>query len=412
MEYLKLSDCADYSALRTKTIDIETYISTENMLPDKGGVSVASSLPDCKSAPKYEPNDILLSNIRPYFKKIWIANRTGSCSNDVLVVRARENVDARFLYYVLSDNNFFNYDTVTSKGTKMPRGSKNAIMKYFVPDVPLPTQRRIASILSTYDSLIENNTRRIRLLEQMAENLYKEWFVRFRFPGHETCKMVDGPLGKLPSGFDVVKMKDVLDYYIGGGWGEEELSSDFSEDAFVIRGADFPNIKRFDTSSCPHRYHKISNYKTRQLEDGDIVLEISGGTQEQPVGRTVFVNQDLINRFENGKVICASFCKLIRPKKDAINPYFLFFWLQYLYDTRIITRFQLQSTGLINFKFEPFLRQCNVMVPPKDLQEEFAKQIASIYREMNNLASSSASLTRQRDLLLPRLMSGQIEINE
>lgn len=363
-----------------------------------------------KSAAKYVPeNTVIVAMYGVTAGKCAIAKipltTNQACCN--LVIDEKQ-ADYRYVFYFLRQQSE-NLNKLAVGGAQQ---NLNAITikKYKISLPPLPSQRRIASILSTYDSLIENNTRRIRLLEQMAENLYKEWFVRFRFPGYENCKMVDGPLGKLPSGFDVVKMKDVLDYYIGGGWGEEELSSDFSEDAFVIRGADFPNIKRFDTSSCPHRYHKISNYKTRQLEDGDIVLEISGGTQEQPVGRTVFVNQDLINRFENGKVICASFCKLIRPKKDAINPYFLFFWLQYLYDTRIITRFQLQSTGLINFKFEPFLRQCNVMVPPKDLQEGFAKQIASIYREMNNLASSSASLARQRDLLLPRLMSGKIEV--
>ena len=76
-------------------------------------------------------------------KKIWYATQEGGCSNDVLVVKAGKTVDSKFLYYVLSDNNFFNYSTVTSKGTKMPRGSKNAIMKYWVPNLDLPTQKRL-----------------------------------------------------------------------------------------------------------------------------------------------------------------------------------------------------------------------------------------------------------------------------
>ena len=188
MEYKRLSDCATWGKDRTRDINYESYISTENMIKDKGGVTIASSLPDSKTASAYSPNDILLSNIRPYFRKIWYADKNGSCSNDVLVVRADEDIDSKFLYYVLSDNNFFNYDTVTSKGTKMPRGTQTAIMKYLVPDINVGKQRKIADILSAYDNLIENNNKRIKLLEQMAENLYKEWFVRFRFPGYETVE--------------------------------------------------------------------------------------------------------------------------------------------------------------------------------------------------------------------------------
>ena len=194
MEYIRLYECATFSDKRTKEILLESYISTENMIPNKGGICMAESIPNILSASKYEPQDILLSNIRPYFCKIWHADKEGSCSNDVLVLKVRKGIDSSFLYYVLSDNNFFNYDTVTSKGTKMPRGSKKAIMKYLVPNYNLPIQRRIASILSAYDNLIENNNRRIRLLEQMAENLYKEWFVRFRFPGHEKVEYINAEI--------------------------------------------------------------------------------------------------------------------------------------------------------------------------------------------------------------------------
>lgn len=412
MDYLKLSDCSDYSNKRTSNIQLETYISTENMLPNKDGVVKAESIPDCKSTSKYEPHDILLSNIRPYFCKIWYADKEGGCSNDVLVIKAKKGYLPKFLYYVLSDQNFFNYDTVTSKGTKMPRGSKNAIMKYLVPDVDIFTQRRIASILSAYDNLIENNNKRIRLLEQMAENLYKEWFVRFRFPGHEHIELAESKLGRIPSSFSVTNMNDVFADYIGGGWGNDEKTEEFPISASVIRGADFPGVWHYDISSCPKRYHKVSNYKSRQLQDGDIVLEISGGTSEQPVGRTVLVTQDMINRFEDGKVICASFCKLVRLKKDKISPYFFYYWMHYLYDTRVIDRYQLQSTGIINFKFEAFLKKGIVMLPPKELMLSFDQHIIPIFKEINQLAMQNENLARQRDLLLPRLMSGKLEVKE
>lgn len=276
----------------------------------------------------------------------------------------------------------------------------------------LNVQHRIASILSTYDSLIENNTKRIRLLEKMAENIYKEWFVRFRFPGHENVEMENSKYGKLPKTFEIVKMNEVFDYYIGGGWGEEERSEGFPEEASVIRGADFPNIWHYDVSSCPKRYHKAKNYKARQLEDGDIIMEISGGTSEQPVGRTVLVTEDLLERFPNKRLICASFCKLIRLKKDVVSPYYFYYWMKFLYDTRIIDRFQLQSTGIINFKFEPFLRRGDVVLPPKEVMLAFEKQVSLCHKEMNQLAKQNSLLARQRDLLLPRLMSGKLEVKE
>lgn len=137
MDYKQLWQVAKYADNRiaASKVALDDYISTENMLPDKGGVTLATSLPEVKTHPKFVEGDILLSNIRPYSKKIWFADRTGGCSNDVLVVKATD-VQPKFLYYVLSDNNFFNYSTVTSKGTKMPRGSKPAIMKYLLLTSP------------------------------------------------------------------------------------------------------------------------------------------------------------------------------------------------------------------------------------------------------------------------------------
>ena len=301
------------------------------------------------------------------------------------------------------------YDSGTTSGRENISKSSFSNIKLFVEE-NLPKQQKIASILSTYDTLIENNNRRIRLLEQMAENLYKEWFVRFRFPGHEKVETEKSKYGKVPSTFKFIKMQEAFDYYIGGGWGEEEKSDEFPKEASVIRGADFPKIWQYDISTCPRRFHKTKNYKARQLEDGDVIMEISGGTSEQPVGRVVLITQELLDRFENGKVICASFCKLIRLQKNIVSPYYFYYWLRFLYDTRIIDRYQLQSTGIINFKFEPFLRKGDIMLPPQNIMEKFAKQVGSLHKEMNKLAQQNTLLTRQRDLLLPRLMSGKLEV--
>ena len=203
-KYKRLSEYSNFVAERTSNIAIDNYISTENMIENRGGVKEAAALPDVKSTSAYKPNDILLSNIRPYFCKIWFADKKGSCSNDVLVVRAKKEVDPKFLYYVLSDQNFFNWDSMTSKGTKMPRGTPNAIMKYSVPDIPLPTQQKIASILSAYDNLIQNYKKQIEALQTAASELYKEWFVRFRFPGWQNANFENG----IPEGWQIARVGD------------------------------------------------------------------------------------------------------------------------------------------------------------------------------------------------------------
>ena len=138
-------------------ITLDNYISTENMLPNKCGIVQAASLPSCNKVKAYAKGDVLVSNIRPYFKKIWFAIDNGGCSNDVLVFRANENTDSKFLYYLLADDNFFNFSTATSKGTKMPRGDKKAIMQYNVPIFNMAEQKAIASVLSALDDKIEVN---------------------------------------------------------------------------------------------------------------------------------------------------------------------------------------------------------------------------------------------------------------
>ena len=155
----KLSDICHYvkGKVDVSGLDNVTYISTENMLPDKGGVTEAATLPNTAQAQIYEHNDVLVSNIRPYFKKIWFANQDGGCSNDVLVFRANEGVEPGFLYYVLADEKFFNYSMATSKGTKMPRGDKKALMKFEVPDFDINTQRKVTSLLGDIDKKIELN---------------------------------------------------------------------------------------------------------------------------------------------------------------------------------------------------------------------------------------------------------------
>ena len=155
----KLSDICDFrkGKVDVSNLTLKTYISTENMLPNKGGITVASSLPTVQLTQEYKKGDVLVSNIRPYFKKIWRAKYDGGCSNDVLVFQGNSNIDGNFLYYVLANDDFFAYSMATSKGTKMPRGDKTSIMQYEVPKFDIDTQRKIASVLRNLDEIIELN---------------------------------------------------------------------------------------------------------------------------------------------------------------------------------------------------------------------------------------------------------------
>ena len=166
---MELKDIAIYAKDRVEIKDLSAlnYISTENMMPEKGGVQKASSLPSIPFTSGFIVNDVLISNIRPYFRKIWFADKEGGCSNDVLVFRAKERCYPKFLYYVLSDNRFFDYSTASAKGTKMPRGDKSAIMEYKVPNFDIFEQIKIANILSSLDD-------KIALNQRINDNL--EWY--------------------------------------------------------------------------------------------------------------------------------------------------------------------------------------------------------------------------------------------
>ena len=329
-------------------------------------------------------------------------------NQSVIAMQANSKVLPLYLFYNLS-NRYKELrggsDASSTRGSITTAKLKKISFKY--PNITI--QSKITTFLNNYDKLIENNNKRIKILEDMSESIYKEWFVRFRFPGYEKVEKKKSELGMIPTNFEVIKINELIDYYVGGGWGNDDYSEDYSIAAFVIRGADFPAIVKSDVSTCPYRYHKISNYKPRKLKENDIVFEISGGTAEQPVGRAVLITKGILDQLDD-KVICASFCKLIRPKYDRVKPHYFYQWLKFLYDTRMIERFQLQSTGIINFKFEYFLRKGSVVVPPTDLVNKYEKLVAPMRDEIDKLSVLNSYLKRQRDLLLPRLMSGKLEV--
>ena len=170
----ELSSLCSYAKgkVSVDTLSKRNYVSTENMVPNKGGIVDAGALPSAQYTQQYMKDDILVSYIRPYFKKIWMADDDGGCSNDVLVFRAECGCDSTFLYYVLANDAFFNYASATSKGTKMPRGDKTAIMQYEVPCFNHETQLRIGKLLRSIDDRITVNKKINDNLQQQAFSVF------------------------------------------------------------------------------------------------------------------------------------------------------------------------------------------------------------------------------------------------
>ncbi|HBC3383070.1 TPA: restriction endonuclease subunit S [Vibrio parahaemolyticus] len=168
-----LSDVAKYCSARTKTdtITLENYISTENMLAEKKGVTAASKLPTAKTVAAYKSGDILVSNIRPYFKKIWLAEGSGGRSNDVLGFESvRANTES-YLMNVLYQDTFFEYMTRTSKGAKMPRGDKTAIMNWEMAVPPVELREAFSAIVDKFYQLIPQNRAQNATLESLRDTL-------------------------------------------------------------------------------------------------------------------------------------------------------------------------------------------------------------------------------------------------
>ncbi|EKQ3386674.1 restriction endonuclease subunit S, partial [Escherichia coli] len=180
-EKIKLKEVVDIITTKVDVSQISLcdYISTENMLTNFGGISIANSKPSTGKITKFHSGDILFSNIRTYFKKLWLADRTGGCSNDVIVFRPKKNINSNYILSVLMDQKFIEYTVLTSKGTKMPRGDKTAILDYEFNLAPDKYCQHIAKTNTLIFSKLKSNEVINKSLEQMSQTLFKSWFVDF-----------------------------------------------------------------------------------------------------------------------------------------------------------------------------------------------------------------------------------------
>jgi type I restriction enzyme S subunit len=299
-------------------------------------------------------------------------------------IRPKAGLDHGLLYYSFRNiglqKGFDQYFT----GATIKHLPGEKLAKVEVPIPPLPIQRRIAGILSAYDDLIENSQRRIKILEEMARRLYREWFVYFRFPGHEDCRFVESPLGEIPEGWEVKAFSELAQYLNGyafkpGDWGSSgkpiikirELKSGVSFDT-----------PRNDGSEISGKFHVI---------DGDILFSWSADLDAYLwSGGEGLLNQHLFNVLPiEGYTRCFCFHAL----------------------KEVMPRFRALSLGATMHHIKrSALDQVFAAVPPAELRQRLDELVEPIHREIIVLAKYVSNLRRTRDLLLPRLLSGQIDV--
>ncbi len=338
-------------------------------------------------------------------------------SNQMRMRLNGEIADPLFSYYYLSSPKIVKQITMESMTTGVPKINLGYLKNFKVSFPPLSTQKKIASILSAYDDLIENNNQRIKLLEEMAEEIYKEWFVRLRFPGYKETRFLDangkevphGTNGALPQKWKKVKLRDCLDHYIGGGWGEDVPKGKNTIPAHVIRGTDIPKFRKGQLNFEVLRYHTESNLSNRRFKPNDIIFEVSGGTEDQSLGRTSFLSKTALQRFDHD-VIAASFCKLLRVNDSETSAYYIYSILNMMYSTGELKVFQVQSTGISNYQFEDFIVSTKISNPDKDLLKYFDGLMAPMINKIQLLGRKNQILQETRDLLLPRLISGKLSV--
>jgi type I restriction enzyme S subunit len=320
-------------------------------------------------------------------------------------------VDPFFLHCYLKQESVISWISNQAVGATMPNLNTGILRSVPVLVPAQPLQQKISEILSAYDKRIENSQRRIKILEEMARSFYREWFINFRFPNHQKVKLVSSPSGTIPQGWEMKPLQSLMTDDIGGGWGKEAPEGEHTEPAWVIRGTDIPDARNSQVTNVPHRFHTASNLRSRKLEAGDILFEVSGGSKGQPVGRTLLITQELLSALE-GDVICASFCKRVRPNAQAYGSALLYLSFLEGYMSGEIEQYQVQSTGISNFKWTEYISKVGRVIPPAPLRSLFQELVAPFFTQIATLGLEIQNLCRTRDLLLPRLLSGQINLEE
>lgn len=332
--------------------------------------------------------------------KVCLTNKVSFTNQQInSIVVNRDKFNPKYVYYLLRA------ETPKIQAISGGTGAGKAILnKSSFEDIdlnvfPLPIQNKIAAILSAYDDLIENNTRRIKILEEMAQTLYREWFVKFRFPGHEKVRMVDSELGPIPEGWEVKRLGDILSTIESGSRPKGGIKHE-DKDVPSIGAENILGLGQYDYSKDKFVTREFfSNMKRGIIKSGDVLLYKDGAK----LGRK--------SMFRDGfphKECCINEHVFILRTNGECSQSYLFFWL----DQREITQ---KIINLNTNAAQPGINQEGVkslpiLIPNRYIHDLFNEICEPILAQLFNLAKKNLILRRTRDLLLPKLISGELDV--
>lgn len=274
-----------------------------------------------------------------------------------------------------------------------------------IPYIPLEQQRAIAITLSCLDDKIELNNKINANLEAQAQAIFKSWFVDFG--PFQDGEFVDSELGPIPKGWQIGTFSDLIDRVIAGDWGKEFETRNYTKEVYCIRGADIPSIEEGHKGKMPLRFILPKNYEKKKIQSGDLVVEISGGSPTQSTGRIVEMTDSLLHRYELD-MICTNFCKAISVKKDYSR--FAYRYWKHFYKQNVMFSYENGTTGIKNFAFSDFIETHLLVIPPQKDVIRFNMVTNALSNTIYQNGIQSESLAALRDALLPKLMSGEIEV--
>ena len=304
-----------------------------------------------------------------------------------------DDVDLEYLAYYLSswETQLYFIKRANSSGGQA-NISPSIVGEY---DIALPNkneQMKIASLLRDFDLKIRLNANINNNLEQQAQALFKKWFI-------DNPENVDWSAGTF---------RELIQSTLNGDWGKEAPTGNNTEKVYCIRGADIPEVKAGNKGKMPTRYILPKNLANKKLEAGDIVVEISGGSPTQSTGRCTAITQSLLDRYDSS-MVCTNFCKAIKPK----NGYslFVYYYWQYLYEKGVFFSYENGTTGIKNLDFTGFIETEPIIVPTFDKVQAFDDYCKSIFNQVFANGKQSEQLSSLRDTLLPKLMSGELDVS-
>lgn len=384
----------DFAFREIEYVDISSVgIGTLNEPPSRLRLSEAPS----RARRLVRSGDTIISTVRPNRRSFFYLKNPSEntvVSTGFAVLTPTPQVDSRYLYYWVSRPEFSVYLAAHAKGAAYPAVAPEDIGTAEIALPPLPTQRRIASILTTYDDLIENNLRRIKILEEMARALYREWFVEFRFPGHKKVSRIKSVIGTIPKDWPIISIGDVADIFRGRSYGSADLADE--------GGLPFVNLKCMERDggfrrSGLKRY--TGDYKDTQIvRKGDIVMGVTDMTQE----RRIVARAALVPTLDQKFGVFSMDLVRIEPKPHVAKPsLYCFFRFSDFADE---VKQHANGANVLHLSPER-ISAYRLAIPPTTLMSRFSKVVGPALELIDALENQTENLRRTRDLLLPQLLS-------